>query len=87
MEMENEIFFFWQVPDYKMKICRGFIFRNKEYKWLTPVDLFSPLPWGQINMFTPDKPLYTAENIDAQLSSHRAWRGSSFTQTHGLHRD
>lgn len=48
-----------------MKINGEFILRNKECKWLTLVDLLSPsLPWGQINMRTPDRPFYTAEDID-----------------------
>lgn len=39
--------------------------------------MLSPsLPWGQINMFTPDKPFYTAENIDASLPSHRVGKGA-----------
>lgn len=61
----------WQVPDDKMNLNEGFIFRNKECKWLALVDLVSPsLPWGQINMFTMDKLFYTAEHDDAQMPSH-----------------
>lgn len=60
------------MPDYKMKINGGFIFRNKECKCLALVDLLSPsLPWGQINMFTTNKPFHIAEDVGAQLPSHR----------------
>lgn len=61
----------WQVPDDKMNINEGFLFRNKECKWLALVDLLSPsFPWGQINLFTVDKPFSTAEYVDAQMPSH-----------------
>lgn len=50
-----------------MKISRGFIFRNEECKRLALVNLVSPsFPWGQINMFTSDKPFYIAEDTAAQ---------------------
>lgn len=68
-----------QVPDYKMKINEGFIFRNKEWKGLALLTLLSPsLPRDQINMFTSDGPFYTPEDLDALMPS----RGVGLSPAH-----